>query len=209
MANIFYPIDKSNLKDIIPIGQDIIYSTLCKGYAKEPISEKKYKWSTHVLLTNEGAAFSIPLNVNYVKKELKTIPNPQSNHFITWCNITILKYQGLVSIKGGFIVPWLYNKIRLEIEFYLERDNKYESKESFKHRTDEFLDKFILIASKERIELGEELYNLLKSNQSLQKSKDFYKNEEYYRFDYSLHREVTRRIKKELKQEKKNKIKQK
>ncbi|MFW9969197.1 MAG: hypothetical protein ACFFDF_03290 [Candidatus Odinarchaeota archaeon] len=205
MAKIFYPIDGSNLNEIIPLGQDIIYSTLCKGYAKDPYTEKNYNWRSHVLMTNEGIAFSIPLSVNYTKKELKKIPNPEVNHFIPWGNVMIAKYQGLVSIKGGFTVQWIYDKIRYRSQFYIERDNKYESRESFKHRQQDFIDQFLPVVTKKRNELADELYKILKTDPSLQKSKEFYKNKDYYRFDYVLHREVSRKIKKEIKEQKKSK----
>ena len=202
MSEIYYPIDGSNLKEIIPIGQDIIYSTLCKGYAKES-EDKKYKWKSHVLITKEGVAFSIPLTVNYTKKELKNNPNLKVNHFMPWANIIIIKWQPLVGISVGFAVPWVYNQIRLRSEFILERENKYESKQLFKQRLEPFLEKFKPIASEKRTALGKVLYNILIANQSFPKVKDFYKNEENYRFDYQLFKFIKRKIKKERKRENK------
>ncbi|MHA1241986.1 MAG: hypothetical protein ACTSQU_14565 [Promethearchaeota archaeon] len=202
MSEIYYPIDSTNLKNIIPIGQDIIYSTLCKGFAKES-EEKKYRWKSHVLMTNEGVAFLIPLKVNYTKKELKDKTNLRVNFFRPWANIFIIKGQPLVGITVGFAVPWMYNQTRLRCEFILERDNNYESKQLFKQRLEPFLDKFRPIASEKRNALGTELYNSLKPKFSFPKVKDFYKIEENHRFDYELFHSIKRIIKKERKLEKK------
>ncbi|MFX1493572.1 MAG: hypothetical protein ACFFBZ_04755 [Promethearchaeota archaeon] len=58
MAEIYVPIDYSNLKEILPVGDDIIYSTLCKAYHTDAGS--LIIWKTHLLMTEKGIAFSKP-----------------------------------------------------------------------------------------------------------------------------------------------------
>ncbi|TFG10478.1 MAG: hypothetical protein EU535_08240, partial [Promethearchaeota archaeon] len=173
MAEIYYPIDKSNLKEIIPLGQDIIYSTLCQGFVHDTNNDKKYKWKTHVLMTKEGVAFSIPVSVNYTAKAIKTEPILIQNHFVGWQNIYVTEVQEFIGTTAGFIVPWLYERIRFRTVFKLLRDSEFESKESFKNRSKPFIETFRPLASEKRTKLGEELYDLLVLKDSFPKVRDF------------------------------------
>jgi len=54
MSNIYTPIDSSGLIRMIPEGDDILYSTLCKV---QVISRNvRIKWQCHVLVTKSGFA---------------------------------------------------------------------------------------------------------------------------------------------------------
>ncbi len=54
MSNIYVPIDSSNLSEVIPGGDDILYSTLCN--VKAVAYKVKIKWRSHVLATKSGIA---------------------------------------------------------------------------------------------------------------------------------------------------------
>lgn len=54
MSNIHVPIDTSNLSEIIPEGEDILYSTMCKVNAVGYNADSK--WESHVLVSKSGFA---------------------------------------------------------------------------------------------------------------------------------------------------------
>lgn len=58
MSNIYVPIDFTNLSEVIPEGDDILYSTICRvevvGLALKP----KRKHKAHVLITDSGYAIT-------------------------------------------------------------------------------------------------------------------------------------------------------
>ncbi len=57
MSNIFVPIDSSNLSELIPEGDDILYSEYCNVQSRG--SAIVLKWKSHVLATKSGfAAFT-------------------------------------------------------------------------------------------------------------------------------------------------------
>ena len=101
MSEFQIPIASSDLRKVIPSGQDILCSTLCRGTAKRLLvggvkgqKERTYTWITHVLITNEGIAVTIPLEISHSKLDIKK-QNPQLNHFFTWeeANINNKKYN--------------------------------------------------------------------------------------------------------------------
>jgi hypothetical protein len=55
MTKFEVPIDKSNVKSIIPPGEDIVFSTMFRG--KKPISGGTIRWTTHALITTKGIAY--------------------------------------------------------------------------------------------------------------------------------------------------------
>ena len=54
MSNIYAPIDSSNLSELIPEGDDILNSTLCKVQVTS--RSVGIKWQCHVLVTTSGFA---------------------------------------------------------------------------------------------------------------------------------------------------------
>ena len=58
MSEIHTPIDYSDLKDSIPPGEEIIYSTLAKGTLMQMNS--RTTWICHLLITNKTLAYSVP-----------------------------------------------------------------------------------------------------------------------------------------------------
>jgi len=184
------PIDYSNLRDVIPPGEDILYSTLCAAKTMnigiDTVNVKNYKsysWKTHALLTETGIAFTYPKKINYKAKELKNNPNLQDNQFVPWENtlgIAKVKKRGRISlcdIKGKInYSPWLY----------LVRFTDEESKKQYDERMENFLRKFVPIQKSKREKLEEELFNILVDNPEFLKRKTFYEIEEHSRFDYTL-----------------------
>ena len=63
-CDIYVPIDYSNVKSVIPPGEDIVYSTLCNVTAGTPVYRRK--WTSHVLITTDGIAYTTPSRPKYV-----------------------------------------------------------------------------------------------------------------------------------------------
>ncbi len=110
MPDIYIPIDSSNAKEKIPPGEDIVYSTLMK-VTSGPGSYKS-KWTSHVLMTTRGIAYTIPMGRK----------------------ATIVKYEKWNGIYGIMRKNFQIGGTH----FKLVRDPNYESKESFKIRVKQF-----------------------------------------------------------------------
>lgn len=130
MAEIYVPIDYSNLKEILPVGDDIIYSTLCKAYHTDAGS--LIIWKTHLLMTEKGIAFSKP---GEKKKD------PPELIYIDWTKVVYVLKKGLrVNISLGYPA----SKFDYEmVDLNLKSDPNFESKDKFKKRLNEFPRKFI------------------------------------------------------------------
>jgi len=129
MTDIYVPIDYSNLKAVIPPGEDIIYSTLCKAKKSSTgmAGVTTTKWISHVLMTPKGIAFMEPRR----KKSMK------------------LKYFDWYKIRriSKTIIP-----ITLKIFLKLEREPNFESKGDYNKRVNEFREKFKVIIEKRKKE---------------------------------------------------------
>lgn len=62
MSYIYVPVDTSNLTEIIPEGDDVLYSTMCKAVYGD------FKWQTHVLVSQSGFASFTRLEKYLTKK---------------------------------------------------------------------------------------------------------------------------------------------
>ena len=112
MSDEFIPIDSSNLPDIIPEHEDILYSTLCKGtFEKDSILRKK--WKTHLLMTYSGLFFLIP------EKNI-----PPRMVFYPWHKIRQGKRKASLEIDGILIRPTYHPE--------------FESKRDFINRLEQF-----------------------------------------------------------------------
>lgn len=135
MSDIYVPINYSDMISMIPPGEDIIYSTLCKSAISKHYGKKivTYKWICHVLMTSEGVA--------YTKKDVKMITVTDVKTYTPWAKIKSILSAGRFGI--GFIT-----KVS---DFALVREKNFESKEDFKKRSREFVGKFrpLLIEKKE------------------------------------------------------------
>ncbi len=127
MSDIYIPIDYSEVKNIIPPGEDIVYSTLCK--VRNTISHTMggsttRKWISHVLITTKGIAYTIPQ-----KKA------PIELRYLFWYDID------KVFSRGFMLRP----KFKIVTEFILAQDPNFESKESFKERHKLFKEKLLSV----------------------------------------------------------------
>ncbi len=132
-AEIYVPIDYSNLKSILPPNNDILYSTKCK--ASLQIKNTVYSWDSHMLIVNDGVAYILRRN----KGEPKT-----QFFFCPWYNTNIValtKKLVSISVKNDYRVLLM-----------LDRDDNYETKEHFLERIRKFEDRFrpIVIEEKEK-----------------------------------------------------------
>ncbi len=136
MSGIYVPIDYSDIKNVIPPGEDIIYSTLCIGFTLQSLGTKTktYRWASHVLMTPNGVAYTFP---DMTKRKA-----PPKQVYSSWdkFDTIVSKGKSSVGINARFV------------EFRLVREENYESKEKFKDRLKEFIAKFrpLLIKKKEQ-----------------------------------------------------------
>ncbi|MFW9818806.1 MAG: hypothetical protein ACFFE5_04285 [Candidatus Thorarchaeota archaeon] len=126
ISDIYVPIDYSDLKSIIPPGEDIIYSTLCKGIASVPHkydARKKIitKWATHILITPNGIAWNKP---NYYTKKQPSTQEYTNLEFID-------RFFRMKVVGSGFSF--------YPADLKVVRDENYESKEKFKERSRKFV----------------------------------------------------------------------
>ncbi|MBA7484820.1 hypothetical protein ES707_20351 [subsurface metagenome] len=154
IAEIYVPINFSCVREIIPPGVDILYSTLCKGRAEEfLVNQKKiFTWTSHILITNMGIAFTIPLNVSHSKRILRA-ENLSGLHFYRWHRIEV--------IPNGFKACGIKDEIRLNCTFILAREVNFESKEKYNERKAQFLPKFYPLNNQHTAEIEAKVYGIL------------------------------------------------
>ena len=137
MSDIYVPIDFSDIKNKIPPGEDIIYSTLCKGYTSMYIGTKikKWNWISHVLMTPNGVAYTFPNTTNRKAPPLQI--------YSTWDEILAIVSMG--KFVAGF-------SLSFTTSFKLVREENFETKEKFNERSKEFIAKFrpLLIKKKDQ-----------------------------------------------------------
>jgi hypothetical protein len=136
--NLHVPIDISPLYQIIPKGEDILYSSICevKHKYKKPFDGRKTttittKWKSHLLISESGIAIQIPQNTR------KTVLFGLKN-FMTWKEIetnrekTVLKqfHKDLMKLYDTSVVRFATIKIVY--------DHRYESKKDFYGRRNQF-----------------------------------------------------------------------
>lgn len=136
MSDNYVPIDFSGLKNEIPSEQEIIYSTLCEGFAVIPVGitkMRKFKWTSHLLCTKDSFAIFLPDIFANKPKKIEPI-------CFSWDVIT--------EIPSSPNESWF--KIGA-IKLTLTRHKDYETKEAFRDRAKEFIPKFkeIIIKKKE------------------------------------------------------------
>ncbi|MFX1239352.1 MAG: hypothetical protein ACFFAS_01850 [Promethearchaeota archaeon] len=138
MSNIYVPIDYSNVKDVIPDGEDIVYSSLAKGWHMvqnlPPNKIKRIKWKAHVLLTENNIAVNIPIKLLYNRKEIKQL-NPGEEICFPISQASAVGKRIILQANGP--------SKHIEAIFTLDRDPKFESKESFKERSKKVINLFM------------------------------------------------------------------
>lgn len=143
MAEIYVPIDFSDICKSIPHGEDIIYSTLCQGFATGG-RVNTFKWISHVLMTAKGVAYTVPMSGTLIQV------------YQHW-----EKIFGIVSsgrLGTGFAPSRL-------LTFKLVSDENFETKKKFLERSKKFAAKFRPISIKRK----EEWLEINQSNQELKK----------------------------------------
>ena len=178
ITDIYAPINMSDLIEIIPEGEDIVYSSLFNGTTLK--SNSHYSWISHILITPNGVAFKFP---NMYKRK-----NPLENLYYPWYS---------VNVSEGSLVLDVYSKIT----FKLMKLSNSETKDERKNRALDFLQKFKTLQINKSKDYLEELRNNPDT-----KKKDL-KNYENY-VELVIKQEERRKAKvekKRLKEEKKKK----
>lgn len=114
MSDIYVPIDYSHAKELIPPGEDIVYSTLCS--VRDVGFGSSTNWTSHVLMTTKGFVYTKPIG----RKK------PVSLVYVPWWSIS------------GFVRKLFQTG---SIKFKLIRDVNFETKTGFKQRCKEFKSK--------------------------------------------------------------------
>lgn len=178
MSDFQIPIDSSDLGKVIPSGQDILYSTLCRGTARRllmgygkgvKVKERTYTWITHVLVTSEGIAVSIPLEVSHAKRKLKDL-KPQLNHYFTWEHAGLIdpnipqKEKDRLGITGHLYTPEINGISDEPCDFTLIKDGDSESEDNYNKRVTEFYEKFFTLSRQKASNHRDNIYENLKNN---------------------------------------------
>ncbi len=119
MTDIYIPIEATDLRKIIPGGEEILYSAYFNGTTL--FKNKHYSWASHILITPKGVAFQYP---NVYKRK-----NPIQNEYHAWYNFTL--DEGTILLRHFSIFTFKLMKI-----------DKSETKNERKARNVEFLHKF-------------------------------------------------------------------
>lgn len=125
MSDIYVPIDYSDIKKKIPPGEEIIYSTLCKGVVEvggPPQKTIRTTWITHVLFTQNGVTWVKP---HYTKKR-----RPSTQEYTPLEDVNYLFYDRIPSFRIGLA------------RLFLKREKIFETKENFRERSARFLPRF-------------------------------------------------------------------
>ncbi len=108
MAEIYVPIESSDLKTRIPPDEQIIYSTMLHGSIT--FGNRRTTWNTHALMTNKGIHSHM---ARAMQKQL-------DYHFMDWIYVK--------RIGGGTIM------FNLNDTYSFARVEQFETKEKFKER---------------------------------------------------------------------------
>jgi hypothetical protein len=204
MADIYVPIDFSNARDVIPPGEDIIYSTMCagKGEFLDGTKSITYKWLSHFLLTDKGVAFTIPLKVSHTKKQIKKL-NPREEHYLEWHNINV--FPGRTGDKPGFTIDKIENEIKITCFLELVPNPEFESDEKFQERKQLFFNRFKPVQEQKRKEMLDKFYEFKKENPDVSWFNEDSRKEilKLFPINDSIFYEVANRISKEEKAAKK------
>jgi len=144
MTDIYIPIDSSPAINYIPLGEDIIYSTLCQ--AVRNLGSHTQKWLSHVLLTEKGFVFTAPLDkVSYYD----------------WSEVRGIYFSKFIEVSSSF-------------KFFLKREPKFETKEGFKKRKKEFGNKIKPIMRERKDKWLKKFPNKKERKKEIRKSPSFF-----------------------------------
>jgi hypothetical protein len=183
VSNIYIPIDSSDLSKVIPEGEDIIYSSLCKGEGTYIANNKNYFWNSHLLMTNRGLYFIIPLNARFSKKQIAKL-DPKVEVFVPWYNVSNIVSLKDLEEKGGKLAKMAINlaiKAHKEVAIhvtgletgggisfyctlYLSRDPNFETEEKYNQRIYEIKELINPIRVPLRLEIAKNLHKRFDQN---------------------------------------------
>lgn len=166
----YVPIDFSDVKEVIPIGEDIIYSSLFSVYThgmSGPFHERSQTFQSHVLFTKKGIAYQEP------KAGL------MKSSYIPWYKVTQLSVA-IFGLRGG-------TKMYV---FTMKQHPDYESDKDFEMRTWKFLFEFVphVINEKKKkkatkgLKKFEKTYNTIKKVLGEEECEFFRTNSDYEEF---------------------------
>jgi len=137
-------IDSSPAIDYIPLGEDIIYSSLCQ--AVQNLGSHTLKWFTHVLLTEKGFVYTTHLGgVSYYD----------------WSEVRGIYFSKFIEVSSS-------------LKFFLKREPKFETKEGFKKRKKEFGNKIKPIMRGRKEEWIKKFPNKKERKKEIRKSPNFF-----------------------------------
>ncbi len=119
MAEIYVPIDYSNLSEVIPEEDDILYSTLSK--VTRIVWCGTQKWKSHIIITKSGFAMTLP-----TKRKIGLTFNP-------WNTVHEIKLKSFNKCVFKFGASYIN-----ALEFKVIRNSNFESKNSLKQRANKF-----------------------------------------------------------------------
>ena len=144
-AELFVPINKSNMSKLIPPGEDIIYSSMAKQ-RWNPAHAHMTKES-HFLATKKG--FVMDFIYDYKIKMGNRLIMYTEERYIPWYKINYMTRRA-----GKVVPPFLHIRKGLNmVNFY--REKGYESKERYAERSKRVLRTFIpLILESKKVRLA-------------------------------------------------------
>lgn len=177
MSDFFIPIEHTDLQYILPPGEQIIYSTLCRCTISETTHKKTkfLNWNTHVLFSNNYVAYHKP---DSFKK------NPRNQQ----------KYDRLEEVQviggKGFVLKssMIFKLLRVDLE----------TKEQFIERLREFLLKYSLFI----IEKKEHWLEENRDNPKIKKSQIKWMESTIVRMSVAYRKTLAKKEKKQAKEEK-------
>jgi len=119
MSQLYVPIDYTGLAEVIPAGDDILYSTLARGNILGVSVKQKRKHKAHVLVTQNGFAATNSLR----KKELKF-------DYYPWTDGKFFKKRRSFSKKRVVV----FYRTAGQIQYQAVLDPQFEDKASFVQR---------------------------------------------------------------------------
>ncbi len=140
---IYIPLEYSNIKEVIPSQDKILYSTLCRTNFRGQLSiqgthytQRITEFTSHVILTSSGIAFTMP-NEDKV-----------NSHYLPWHEVSFI-----------FNTKDLYGFKLRNLNFFPAMNSDIETYEKFMVRSAQFIDKIRPIIIREKQKWLEENIN--------------------------------------------------
>lgn len=124
--NFYVPVDFSDVREAIPVGEDIIYSSLFSVFTHgaDPFAVKSQQFQSHVLFTKKGIAYQEP-KLHLMK-----------SNYLPWYKVNQITVATIMFKKGTKINTTMY-------VYTMIPDTNYESLKDFDMRTWRFFFEFV------------------------------------------------------------------